>query len=183
MATASVTNTFVAGTTANPSTVNQNFTDLLTFLNNSVVHVDGSKAMTAALTLNTESSANHATRKTYVDAATLLRVLTDQTSANSNTVAGGTWTPTTQQLRIITGSVVGTFSSGHLTVVFPDTGFPTGCIAVIPSMGDGGSGGEPLFVSLVEASASKLQFECVAANANGVGLSGSGRVNYVAFGW
>lgn len=46
MATAAVTNTFVAATAAEAAEVNTNFTDLVTFLNNSVVHRDGSKAMT-----------------------------------------------------------------------------------------------------------------------------------------
>lgn len=49
MATASVTNTFVTATTLSSSAMNTNFTDLVTFLNNSVVHRDGSKAMTASL--------------------------------------------------------------------------------------------------------------------------------------
>lgn len=49
MATASVTNSFTNGTTADATEVNTNFSDLVTFLNNSVVHRDGSKAMTAAL--------------------------------------------------------------------------------------------------------------------------------------
>jgi hypothetical protein len=49
MATASVTNNFTNGTPADAEQVDANFADLVTFLNNSVVHRDGSKAMTAAL--------------------------------------------------------------------------------------------------------------------------------------
>jgi hypothetical protein len=51
------------------SQVNQNFTDLVTFLNNSVVHRDGSVALTAALSLAAaDPTANdHAARKSYVD--------------------------------------------------------------------------------------------------------------------
>lgn len=51
MATASVTNTFVNGQTADATEVNTNFTNLLTFLNASVVHVDGSKTMSGALAM------------------------------------------------------------------------------------------------------------------------------------
>lgn len=47
MATASVTNTFTNGTPADAIEVNTNFADLVTFLNNSVVHRDGTKAFTA----------------------------------------------------------------------------------------------------------------------------------------
>ena len=49
MATASVTNTFVNGTPADATDVNQNFTDLVSFANNSTLHTDGTKAMSAAL--------------------------------------------------------------------------------------------------------------------------------------
>lgn len=49
MATATVTNSFTNGTTADADQVNTNFTDLLTFLNGSVLHLDGAKAMTGDL--------------------------------------------------------------------------------------------------------------------------------------
>jgi|6_EtaG_2_1085325.scaffolds.fasta_scaffold00151_6 hypothetical protein len=52
MATPSVTNTFANSTTADATEVNANFADLVTFLTNSVVHVDGARAMTAALVLH-----------------------------------------------------------------------------------------------------------------------------------
>lgn len=52
MATASVTNTFVVSTTIDEGDVNTNFNDLVTFLNGSVVHRDGSKTMTGDLDLN-----------------------------------------------------------------------------------------------------------------------------------
>lgn len=70
MATSSVSYSFVNGTTADASQVNQNFTDVVNFLNNSVVHKDGSVTMTGALTLpaSDPTSANQATRKSYVDA-------------------------------------------------------------------------------------------------------------------
>ena len=51
MATASVTNTFVTATTLSSSAMNTNFADLVSFLNNSVVHRDGSKSMTADLNM------------------------------------------------------------------------------------------------------------------------------------
>jgi hypothetical protein len=69
MATASVTNTFVALTTAEAAKVNTNFTDLVSFLNTNVVHKDGSVTMTGQLTLpgSDPSTSNQAARKAYVD--------------------------------------------------------------------------------------------------------------------
>ena len=49
MATASVTNQFTASTTIVSDDVDTNFSDLVTFLNGSVVHVDGSKVMSGDL--------------------------------------------------------------------------------------------------------------------------------------
>lgn len=67
MSTASVTNTFVNAATADADEVNTNFTDLITFLNGSVAHVDGSKAFTGNVSGITPVSAAHLTRKDYVD--------------------------------------------------------------------------------------------------------------------
>lgn len=69
MATASVTHALSNGTTADASQVATNFTDLVNFLNASTVHKDGAIAMTGALSLvgSDPTTANHATRKSYVD--------------------------------------------------------------------------------------------------------------------
>lgn len=69
MASASVTYSFTAGTAAVAANVNTNFTDLVSFLNNQVVHKDGTVSMTGALTLpGNPSSALQAATKQYVDA-------------------------------------------------------------------------------------------------------------------
>lgn len=49
MSTASVTYNFVNGTTASANEVNQNNQDIVDFLNESVVHVDGSQSLTGNL--------------------------------------------------------------------------------------------------------------------------------------
>ena len=70
MATASVTYSFSGGGNAAASAVNQDFSDVVTFLNNSVLHVDGSKQLTGQLSLlsGTDPTADdHAARKKYVD--------------------------------------------------------------------------------------------------------------------
>lgn len=65
MATPSVTYTFTAGTTIVSDQVDQNFADLVTFLQDDTVHTDGSQAMTGGLVLpNSEpSSSNTAVRR------------------------------------------------------------------------------------------------------------------------
>lgn len=58
MATASVTNTFVSATTISSSAANTNFQDLVDFLNDSVVHRDGSKSMSGNLNLGGNALTN-----------------------------------------------------------------------------------------------------------------------------
>lgn len=58
MATASVSNSFVNGTPADATQVNANFTSLVNFLNNSVVHRDGSKSMTGNFDAGTNKIVN-----------------------------------------------------------------------------------------------------------------------------
>ena len=78
MATASVTNTFVNATTADAGEVNTNFTDLVTFLNASVVHVDGSKAMTGALAMGTNKITGLTNGSVATDAAAFGQIPDDE---------------------------------------------------------------------------------------------------------
>lgn len=74
MATLTISNTFTAGTEAVAADVNQNFTDVRTFVNSEVVHRDGTNLpFTVTPTISSTSStavtlANHLTNKAYVDA-------------------------------------------------------------------------------------------------------------------
>lgn len=78
MATASVPNTFVASTAADPDEVNANFTALVNFANNNTVHRDGSKAMTGAfdagsnkiVNVSNGTNATDAVNKSQLDAIT-----------------------------------------------------------------------------------------------------------------
>lgn len=93
MATASVTNTFVAGTSAVAAEVNTNFSDLVTFLNNSVIHKDGSKTMTGALDMGSQRITSVATGTATTDAPRLDQVaLGDYVALGVNTTitTGGT---------------------------------------------------------------------------------------------
>jgi microcystin-dependent protein len=69
-ASASVTYNFVAGTPSVADNVDQNFADLVTWINTNAVHLDGSKAFTAVPSgpATDPVSANELARKAYVDA-------------------------------------------------------------------------------------------------------------------
>lgn len=69
-ANVSVTYNFVAGTPAVADNVDQNFTDIVNWINTNAVHLDGSKAFTAVPSgpAADPTSANQLTRKAYVDA-------------------------------------------------------------------------------------------------------------------
>ncbi|KKL60103.1 hypothetical protein LCGC14_2208680 [marine sediment metagenome] len=64
MATAAVTNQFTASTTIVSDDVDTNFSDLVTFLNGSVLHLDGAKAMTGDLDMG-QQDINNVPWKTY----------------------------------------------------------------------------------------------------------------------
>lgn len=68
MAEASVTYVFSNGTSADAAQVDQNFTDLISFINGEVVQRDGSVAMTGPLVLpGLPTNALHAATKAYAD--------------------------------------------------------------------------------------------------------------------
>ena len=87
MATASVTNTFVNAAASSAAAMNTNFADLVTFLNGSVIHVDGSKAMTGALDAGGFRVKNVASPTTTGDAAIWGQVaLSDMVSTGALTI-------------------------------------------------------------------------------------------------
>lgn len=100
MATASVTNTFVAGTSAVASEVNTNFSDLVSFLNNSVIHKDGSKSMTGALAMGSNRITGLATGTATTDAAQL-----GQVAMSDYVVLGSPITITTSGVTVVTLTV------------------------------------------------------------------------------
>lgn len=70
-ANVAVTYNFTAGTPAVADNVDQNFTDLTSWINTNAVHLDGSKAFTGIPSgpATDPTTANQLTRKAYVDAA------------------------------------------------------------------------------------------------------------------
>jgi hypothetical protein len=109
MATASVTNTFVNAATADADDVNTNFSDLVTFLNASVVHVDGSKAFTAVQTGVAPTSDLHLSTKKYVDDKAALAPLVAGTRAFTGVQSGVT---PTADAHLATKGYVDHFGSG-----------------------------------------------------------------------
>lgn len=67
-ANVAVTYTFTNGTAADAAQVNQDFTDLVSWINTNAVHLDGSKAFTGAPSYAADPvSANQLCRKSYTD--------------------------------------------------------------------------------------------------------------------
>ena len=81
MATVSVTYTFTNGTDADADEVNQNFTDLVTFINTDVIHRDASVAFTATPSgpASDPTTDNQLSRKKYVDDQVATKVATSHT--------------------------------------------------------------------------------------------------------
>ena len=76
MSTASVTNSFTngVGNTINATEMNQNFSDLVNFSNDNVVHVDGSKAMSANFDAGSNKMVNVSAGTAATDAANMANV-------------------------------------------------------------------------------------------------------------
>lgn len=164
MATFIKTYTFVVGEKVQAARTNQNFDDIRDFLNNSVIHVDGSKVFTGVPSGPSAdpSSANQLARKQYVDQ----RVKIDGTTAFTGIPSGPATNPTTANQftrkqyvddsavtpliarptvsNIATNPiikaqeevvVIGAGANGVVTVLFP-TPFPTECTGVVVMNGD-----------------------------------------------
>lgn len=212
MSAVSKSYTFTPGTDIQSAQANQNFDDIVGYVNSEVIVRDGSKAFTATPSGpgTDPTTANQFARKQYVDTADNLRVKIDGTTAFTGIPSGPASDPTTDnQLTrkkyvddntkyrpsmAATGQIIksdvahtdATSSAGEMTVVFP-TAFPNECRAVIITA-DNGAG--PAFVSVT--SKSKTQFvarlytETVTASAFG-GFSntryvGAANIYYTAIG-
>lgn len=133
MATAAVTNTFVASTPAEAAEVNTNFTDLVTFLNNSVVHRDGSKAMSAAFDGGTYRLTNVGAAMAASDAPRL-----DQVATSDYEVTSGGITILTSATTIDTLTI--TAPSAGMGLLYLYGTLVTAGVSYDPGVGEGGVG-------------------------------------------
>jgi hypothetical protein len=181
------TYTFIPGTPIESSQANQNFDDIVNYINGEVIVRDGSKAFTAIPSGpgTDPSSPNQFARKQYVDNADALFVKIDATTAFTGIPSGPATNPTTanqftrkqyvddsaitpltfrprmaNQGQIIKArdSVVTTNSLGEATVAFVDGAFPTECTTVVVSSGDAGVPTQ--FMSIFGRNANGFQVRC-----------------------
>jgi hypothetical protein len=180
MATLTKQHTFTMATDSSADEVNQNFDDLVDFVNGSVIHKDGSVAFTSVPSgpATDPTTTNQLTRKAYVDAGDKLRLLVD---SMSTTNVNGVATPGTgTQLRYIPGSVSATVQAGftnYIDVTLPGSGFPTNILMVLCTVGDNvNMPTAPLFT----ADQTKTEFRVYTpGSTNGSPI----RINYLAVGW
>jgi hypothetical protein len=124
MATASVTYALSNGSSADAAEVNTNFNDLVSFLNGSVVHKDGSVSMTGALSLpaSDPSDANHATRKQYVDRRAVRMASNAAPSVGATSTASTSGSATTLATVTITDPGYDIYVDGHASIAWYTTG-------------------------------------------------------------
>jgi len=208
MTSVSKTYTFTPGTDIESAEVNQNFDDVVNYVNAEVIVRDGSKAFTAIPSGpgTDPTTANQFARKQYVDNADNLRVKIDGTTAFTGIPSGPATNPTTinqftrkkyvddadavrptmaatGQIIKAADAVVTTDGFGHATVTFP-AAFPTALDTIVVTSGDANVNTQ--FMSIFAKSTTSFTVRCytvdVASNALVRALSQSVRVSYIAIG-
>lgn len=169
MASYTTTYTFTSGTKIKASEANANFSNISSFLNDSVIHVDGSKSFTGIPTVSgaaavNPSSANQLTRKQYVDdqdTAISTTVTANKTAADNAFLVRPTFSGSNNQIVKIAETVVTTDANGEATITFP-VAFPNTLVTVVVSNGDIGSGTgglESVSVGVVHSSKTRTSFK------------------------
>lgn len=196
------TYTFVPGTSIEAAETNQNFDDIIGYINSEVIVRDASKAFTAIPSGpgTDPSSANQFTRKQYVDnsvstvTGTVTALTTTVTNNKTAQDAGFLARPTVSDLAsnpIIKAddAVVTTDIYGQATVNFLSA-FPNSCRTVVVTSGDVGVPTQ--FIGVVSRTTSGFTVRCFtqAVVADGFGgftlqraVSQGVRVSYFAVGY
>lgn len=185
MATASVTYTFVSGTTIASAEANTNFSDLVGFINTNLIQKDASVAFTQipAGPASNPTTDNQFARKAYVDAGDLLRVKDAKTSGTQAGIVGGSMTHGTHQL-LVQGATTSdtTDAFGGIVVTFP-AAFPHGVLSVVVCNGNN-SFGEEEAVSVDHDNVTTSGFVVRWTNPDRSAVSGGARrTNWIAIGW
>jgi hypothetical protein len=137
MATASKSYSFVSGDYARSAEVNQNFDDIIAFLNGSVIHKDGTVAFTGAPSYAADpASGNVLTRKSYVE-TNAITPLTNRLKVVDVATPLVTSKPTVTATQFTVQGGTGTVGANTVSqaVTFP-TAFPNGVVSVVASIGD-----------------------------------------------
>lgn len=167
MASYTTTYTFTAGTKIKASEANANFANISSFLNDSVMHVDGSRSFTGIPTVTggaaiAPTADNHLTRKKYVDDQDAVVAGTVTTLSGTVTTLSGTVTTNKtasdaafkkrpsvagdDRIMKMDEVVVTTNSSGEVTVTFA-AAFPTAVESVVACNADPSTGAAVLCVT------------------------------------
>lgn len=172
MANYTTTYTFTAGTKIKASEANANFSNIASFLNDSVMHVDGSKSFTGVPTVAgaaavNPTSANQLTRKQYVDdqdTTITTTVTSNKTAADNAFLKRPQFTDDNRIIRAadFTGT---TDANGEITVTFrnaanTNTPFPNSVITVVATSGDVGASGSNAAAVVGIKSKSTTGFVC-----------------------
>lgn len=148
MATAAVTYVFTNGTSADASEVNSNFTALTNFLNNSVVHRDGSKAMTASfdagsnkiVNVSTPTASTDAANKAYVDGLFPVETSNIDDDAVTDAKIGAPSTGTLTNIRYARmGNIVHVWTTGNTSGGTLPSGYRPAVALKVPAVHVDGS--------------------------------------------
>jgi hypothetical protein len=212
MTAVSKTYNFVPGAPILAAEANQNFNDLVDYINGEVIVRDASKAFTVIPSGpgTDPTSPNQLVRKQYVDNADALRAKLDGTTPFTGIPSGPATNPTTAnqftrkqyvddsavtpltfrpsmaatgQIIKADQAVVVTDAFGHATVTFVGA-FPTSLDTIVCMSGDAGVATQ--FMSIHARTTSNFTVRCftvdVASNALVRALNQNVRVNYIAIG-
>lgn len=188
MAQAQVPHRFVDGTAAIAEEVNTNFATLASFLNDALIHKDGSKAMTGhlALTSAAPSQPLHAASKGYVD---LKAAEAPQWGGILGSVqVAGPIPPAAPRLRIAGGrnSTNTLDHEGCITIGFPPNCFPNGVLSLqVTPLGNIGANANSVYnarqISNTQFKVQFTQADGAGAGAPRIGMAAS--VAWLALGW
>lgn len=172
MATPVVTYSFTPATLIESAKVNQNFDDLVSFLQTDTVHVDASNAFTAVPSgpATNPSSDNQLTRKKYVDDAdsVVAKVRSKWVGA---VPLSGTFTLGTSQPLIQAGfGAVSLDGTARATINLPSA-FPNGIIAVLAIRSGDGQVGGPVEVITEGFTLSSFRVYMPGASTSGQGVA------------
>lgn len=122
MATASVTNTFVNATSADADEVNVNFSDVVNFLNDSVVHTDGSKALASNQVVTASITDDAVTTAKIADQTDWTAFTPSWTNVSGFTSNGGRYRYVGGDLHVrVTATNPSTISSSVAYFTLPDS--------------------------------------------------------------